>query len=246
MSKPILFVFLISHYCEKARWALDYCGVDYDVSTLMPATHAATVKKAGAKGSALPILRTIDGQIIEGSADILAWANENGERKIFSNEASTKLEKQADKVLGVHTRRWFYSEALLDCPDIVKPVFGKGASILDKLILNFAWPKITKVMIKRMDLGAQQELDSKAIVLTEFDNLDALLKAKTDDSPFLINGQLSNADIAIASLIAPLLEPKKHPASSVLRLPPRLESFKSELQKRPFAHWLHRLYEESR
>jgi len=26
---PRLYIFPISHYCEKARWALDYLNVDY-------------------------------------------------------------------------------------------------------------------------------------------------------------------------------------------------------------------------
>lgn len=29
MKKPTLYVFAISHYCEKARWALDFFEVDY-------------------------------------------------------------------------------------------------------------------------------------------------------------------------------------------------------------------------
>jgi len=29
MAIPVLKIFSISRYCEKARWALDYCKVDY-------------------------------------------------------------------------------------------------------------------------------------------------------------------------------------------------------------------------
>ena len=242
MNKPTLYVFLISHYCEKARWALDYCGIEYHLKTLIPATHTVTTKKIGAKRSSLPILQTANG-VIEGSADIIAWANQNGSKSILINDASNALEKQADDVLGVHIRRWFYSEALLDCPEIVKPVFAKGASFKDKCILQFAWPKVVSVMIKRMDLGVQQEQDSKAIVLTELNKLDSLI---SDESVFLIDDQFSNADIAIASLIAPLYRPQKHPASSVFSLPPRIEQLMPELKVQPSGQWLAKLYQNKR
>jgi glutathione S-transferase len=29
MSEPVLYVFAISHYCEKTRWALDHFGIAY-------------------------------------------------------------------------------------------------------------------------------------------------------------------------------------------------------------------------
>lgn len=244
MTKPVLYVFLISHYCEKARWALDYCGIDYEVKTVSPVSHAATAKRIGAKKSSVPILRTASG-VIQGSAAIVDWAHKNASNghKININAASLALEKQADDVLGVHVRRWFYSEALIDCPNTVKPVFTKGASLKEKIVLQLAWPKIVSVMIKRMDLGAQQEQDSKAIVLAELDSLDGLVSR---ESPFLVDGQFSNADIALAALIAPLFKPAKHPVSAVIKLPPRIQQMVPELNARPCGQWLKALYESKR
>jgi glutathione S-transferase len=247
MTKPILHVFLISHYCEKARWALDYCGIDYELKLLSPVTHSMIAKKIGAKSTGLPILQTTGG-VIEGSADIVAWANQNGSKPILINEASNALEKRGDDVLGIHIRRWYYSEALVECPQMVKPVFSKGASLKDKVIISLAWPKIVKTMIKRMDLGAQQELDSKAIVLKEFDVLDSLISnsASIEDSGCLVDQQFSNGDIALASLIAPMFGPEKHPANSVFSLPPRVVAMSAELNDRPLSRWVKQGYKQYR
>ena len=244
MTKPILYVFLISHYCEKARWALDYCGIDYEVKTLSPLNHAATAKRIGAKKSSVPILQTNSG-VIQGSADIVDWAQKNATngQQILINAESLALEKQADDVLGVHVRRWFYSETLLDCPNTVKPVFTKGVSLKDKIMLQLAWSKVTSVMIKRMDLGARQEQESKAIVLAELDALDGLIN---QESPYLVGQQFSNADIAWAALIAPIFKPAKHPVSSVITLPPRIQQISAELSARPCGQWLLALYENNR
>lgn len=246
MKKPVLYVFLISHYCEKARWALDYCGIDYQLKTLMPATHSKVTQRIGAKGSGLPILQT-QSEVIQGSAAIIDWAQkkaqENDEHSLLVNAESNALEKKADDVLGIHIRRWFYSEALVDCPEIVKPVFSKGASLKDKFILQLAWPKIVSVMIKKMDLGYEQEQESKKIVLAELDKLDSLL---TGSPKYLVDNQFSNADIALASLIAPFFRPKEHPASSVFNLPPRIQQELPSLEARPSSQWLNALYRNKR
>ena len=114
MQKPILHVFLISHYCEKARWALDLAGVDYSVNLLSPLKHAKTTKRIGAKRSALPILQC-ESDLIQGSADIIAWANEqaslSGDSVLRFTDESVDMEKRLDDILGVHVRRWFYSES---------------------------------------------------------------------------------------------------------------------------------------
>jgi len=246
MQKPILYVFLISHYCEKARWALDYCGVDYQVKLLSPLVHAKTVKQAGAHSSGLPVLKTPDG-VIQGSADIVAWASaqaiDNGKEGLLITPESLEIEKRLDDVLGIHVRRWFFSESMIDCPEIVKPVFSSGASFFGRMTLSLAWGKVVETMIKRMDLGADQEIESRTIVEYELTWLDSMLE---DGRDFLIGDSLSNADIAAASLVAPMFGPPKHPASDILRLPPRVSDFVEQLRPRPFAKWFLKQYQENR
>jgi glutathione S-transferase len=36
MTPPQLYVFAISHYCEKARRALDYLGIEHEIKYLAP------------------------------------------------------------------------------------------------------------------------------------------------------------------------------------------------------------------
>ncbi len=243
MIKPILHVFLISHYCEKARWALDRCGIDYELNLLSPINHVKTARAIGAAGSGLPILQVGD-ETIQGSAQIVAWANQHSRSlELLINDKSIALEERFDDLLGVHIRRWYYSESLIDCPEIVRPVFAEGSGLLGRLTLKLVWPKVVGVMIKRMDLGSEQELESKAIVETELEWLDTLV---SDGRTFLVGDALSNADIAAASLIAPMFEPDKHPASSVFSLPTRVEQTVGKWKDRPFARYLTHLYQHYR
>ena len=69
-TKPQLITFGISHYCEKARWALDWHGVDYDEIGWPPGLHFILAKRCGAKDTTLPIL--LDGKrVIQGSDAII-------------------------------------------------------------------------------------------------------------------------------------------------------------------------------
>ena len=45
--KPTLYIFAISHFCEKARWALDYLGIEYQLVHLAPGLHMSAAKKTG-------------------------------------------------------------------------------------------------------------------------------------------------------------------------------------------------------
>src|SRR6187397_1237510 len=48
--------FGFSHFCEKARWALDWHGIAYQEIGWPPGVHRILAKRCGAKGTTLPIL----------------------------------------------------------------------------------------------------------------------------------------------------------------------------------------------
>lgn len=128
---PVLYVFAISHYCEKARWTLDYLGIDYALVHLPPGTHAQVANELGAPTSSLPIL-AVGETVIQGSDAIFDWASAASKKTDRRLEPDVSLQKEArlieqrlDAIAGVQTRRYFYSEALVEHPEIVLPVFAK-------------------------------------------------------------------------------------------------------------------------
>ena len=60
--KPRLITFGISHFCEKARWALDWHAIDYKEIGWPPGLHRILAKRCGAQGTTLPIL--LDGDTV--------------------------------------------------------------------------------------------------------------------------------------------------------------------------------------
>ena len=243
MTKPDLYVFSISHYCEKAKWALNHLRIDYDLHPLLPGPHIAFAKKLGLRRGALPILRT-ESEVIQGSSSILDWAESVSEQNLSPNGSVTaEVETRLDDILGVHLRRQFYSEALVEFPATVKPIFMYGLGMVDKLKLALLWPFVKNKMIAAMDLGYEEGLASRAIVEAELAWLDGLL---VDGNQYLVNDQFSRADITAASLLAPLVMPEQYPMAKLMQLPPRVSQDRAQWIDRPVFNWVRQVYLEHR
>lgn len=248
MNVPVLYIFAISHYCEKARWALDYLGVDYRLQYLSPVSYLKQVRSLGVPDTSLPILAT-GSQAVQGSAQIIDWAEAHKGNEASSLEAGAdsaaarEIERRLDDVAGVHLRRYYYSEALLDRPQTVRPIFARDLCWHQRLILRLAWERIRQYMIRGMDLGVAQGLESRNVVKAELDWLDSLL---ADNRAFLLGERFSRADLAAASLLSPLVLPPQHPTYHDLQLPPGIAADLEAWRERPSLRWIRGLYRRYR
>ena len=243
MAKPLLHIFAISHYCEKARWALDHLDVVYDLNVIAPVAHSRKAKRLGLSAAALPILETADGAV-QGSARIIDWADgaaagDKAKLTPADDQLCRAIESRLDDALGIHVRRYYYSEAVIEYPQSVKQIFIEHLPPMQKRLVSFGWGKICKFMIASMDLGKSQGLESKNIVEAELDWLDSLL---SDGRNFLIDNQFSRTDITAASLLAPLVTPPEHPTYSGLTLPPGVAAAVAAWQDRPSFTWARDIY----
>lgn len=71
--KPKLVTFAASHFCEKARWALDWHGISYEEVGWPPGLHQILAKRAGARATTVPMVLEAD-NVIQGSGNIIDWA----------------------------------------------------------------------------------------------------------------------------------------------------------------------------
>ena len=248
MSTTKLYVFTISHYCEKARWAFSALGVEHELIPLSPIEYFKVANKLGLKTGSVPFISTDipTTQVIQGSAKIIDWADRQqaGGPTLGSDvEEVVQIEQRLDATLGVQVRRLFYSEALVSYPKSIHAIFAHGLPLMDKLKLRLAWPKVRSIMIQRMDLGADQFEDALQQVETELDWLDSLLGAGND---YLYGNKFSRADIAAASLLAPIASPANHPAAELISLPPQLAALARDWQARPFFQWIDAMYSKHR
>ena len=119
-SERILVTIPISHFCEKARWALERAGLDYTEKRHIQLVHWAAVKRAGG-GRTAPVLRTADGPCSPSRAAILRYADEHTPpaQRLYPADAGERaevvaLERRFDTVLGPEGRRWLYDQVFSD------------------------------------------------------------------------------------------------------------------------------------
>jgi glutathione S-transferase len=245
VSPPLLYVFQISHYCEKVRWALDQLHIDYTLKVVPPGAHRAMAARFGLSGSSVPFLVGADG-VLQGSAVIIDWADGHA-TEIASlqpaDERARGIEARLDDVAGVHVRRYFYSAALVDEPKPVKAMFADGLSLPHKLLHQATWPTVRKMMIRFMDIGHAQGIESRDVLDAELTWLDELL---ADGRAYLCDDRFTRVDITAASLWAPLVLPPKHPAYAGMPLPQRLQGDLERWHDRPAFSWVRDLYARHR
>jgi glutathione S-transferase len=250
MTTPVLYIFAISHYCEKARWALDYLNIEYRLQHISPITHVKFVRALGVADTSLPVL-TAGSLTLQGSSRIIDWAEaQNGPGKrslevdnITDISSAREIEQRLDDVAGVHVRRFYYADALLNQPQKVRPIFCAKLTWQEQIMLRLAWGRICKYMIHELDLGVEQGRESRRIIETELNWLDGLL---ADERPFLLGDHFSRVDIAAASLLSPLVLPPEHPTYHNLHLPPGVAADVAGWQERRSIRWSGEIYRNYR
>jgi glutathione S-transferase len=146
-------------------------------------------------------------------------------------------------MIGVHARRLYYSEALVEHPLTVLPIIADYLDEAEAKLVRGIWQFIATTMIELMDLGGEQGLESRGIVIQQLDWFDTLLD---DGRDYLIGDTLTRVDISVASLLAPLVNAPEHPTYANLQVPPRLALDLAEWQSRPISQFVTRMYKRHR
>ena len=248
-ASPQLITFAASHFCEKARWALDWHQITYQEVGWPPGLHLVLCKSCGAKQTTVPILFDGD-EVIQGSGAIINWADtkdeDEGRRLTPAQESRSEameIERRADEVIGVHVRRLTLAELLPDYAHMVKPALFYRASGWRRLVGNMMWPVSWRVMMRMYEIRPGAAAESRAILEEEFDWLDAKL---ADGRPYLAGDLFSRADLAVASLLANFAQPNELATTHSMPGPEALEADLACWSERPVMRWVRTIYETHR
>ncbi len=218
-----------SHYCERARWAMDYSGLDYTEAGHAPFFHAYYNRKAGAKRT-VPSLVTPEG-VLTDSADILDYVHRSGATLYPEGQRANikSWEHLFDRRLGVPARAWAYIY-LKDAPEVVHELLAGGDARQYKTLKPVV-PQLVKLIAKnyRATSGRRQYLENQLNAM--LDQCDHVLR---DGRRFFCGDTFTAADITLCSLFGVLLNPPEYGYPY-----PATETFPEAMQKQ-MALWSER------
>jgi glutathione S-transferase len=250
-SQPCLLITIpISHYCEKARWALDRAGVRYREQAHLQLIHWLAVRRAGG-GTTVPVLVCGD-RVLADSADIVDEADANAPpgQRLYPDDPSAAAEVRAlqrdfDTRLGPHGRRWMYFE-MRGRRDLAIAYASTGVPTWERRALALAYPAIVRGIDRFLDITAATAAQSKAEVRKVF---DTVAKRLSDERPYLCGDRFTAADLTFAALAASVLMPPEYgvPLPQPEELPVAMAAVVREFREHPAgAHALAMFREERR
>lgn len=219
-----LYQFPVSHFCEKARWGLDYKGVPWTAVNLLPGPHVGQVRKrfgAALQRASVPILVHGD-QVVQGSGAILTWLDHTWpERRLTPTQAQDaslvlEWEKYLDQSVGVPIRLWSYQHVLPQRALALHLLAGH-APWWSRSLYRLAWPKIAVRMRAAMKIDAAHAEAALQQMEWAFDRLDQAL----DGRDWLVGNQFTRADLTACALLGSLCRPGAGDGASA-GLPPGL------------------------
>ena len=159
-----LYQFEFSHFCEKARWALDYKGLAHMRKNLLPGLHSGVARKL-APSSSLPILLD-DRTVVQDSTSIITYLDEKYPEHLLTpcdaREAKEALawEEYLDDEIGVSVRLWFYYHALPERACALRFLLD-GAPWYGRPLLTLIYPRLRTAMTALMNIDAETARQSE-------------------------------------------------------------------------------------
>jgi glutathione S-transferase len=240
--QPVLWHLEISHYNEKARWALDYKGVAHVRRAVTPGLQQVTARRLRA-GRTVPILE-VDGRAIGDSTRIIEeierrWPEpplypaDPGERN-----RALDLEDYFDEECGHDARRVLFADNLAE-PETFLAMFGVG-----RPRIRLLQALLRRVVKWRFQIRPETVEESRAKVRAALDRIEA----DVGPSGYLVGDSFSVADLTAASMLGLIVVPPEFP---YINVPPgertaEFRRYRDSLKERPGFKWVEEMYARHR
>jgi len=227
----------ISHYGERARWALDMCSVEYEERHhLQMFSWGAALGLGGRKY--LPVLVAGD-DVRNDSTSIMRFAAEHGAPLYPTDD---DLDRELAGEFGVETRRtayaWFF-RALDSC---LHYNFGR-APRAEVLAFRAMTPVARAFLARYLDVSPASVARGEQLIDRTFDRVATLL---SDGRRYLAGDRFSAVDLTFAAMSAPALLPQRYgvPMPTLDEVPSDVAARARSRRAHPAGAYATRLYHE--
>jgi glutathione S-transferase len=245
----VLVTIPISHYCEKARWALDRAGVDYEEDAHLQFIHRFAARRAGG-GTTVPVL-VCDIGVLSDSADILDYADSRApaDRRLYPDDPAAtaeirELERDFNDRLGPDGRRWMY-HLLRRRRDLVSRYGAYGVPTFEKVMLPVVYPAVYAWIDRHLEITPESADASINDVRVVF---DAVAERLADGRPYLCGDVFTAADLTFSALSAAVVMPPGYGVvlPPIDELPPAAAVVVRELRAHPAGQHTLAMYRDER
>jgi glutathione S-transferase len=235
-----LYQFPFSHFCEKARWALDYKSIAYRAVNLLPGFHIRAMRNLAPK-TCLPVLHD-DGTVVQDSAAIIDYLDARYPIPCLTpcdpqdRREAKEWEQYFDEEIGVTLRLWFYYHTLPD-RRLALGFLLQDAAWHQRPPFLLVYPKLRQAMTQLMNINSESAKQSEERLRAALERLDAAL----DGRRFLVEDRFSRADLTACALLSRYCLPDDIEASA--RFPAAVLRLRDEMKGRHFYQWVRSVYD---
>jgi glutathione S-transferase len=238
-STPVLWQIKVSHYNEKARWALDYKGVPHKRRAPLPLFGSTPAALLMTGRPTFPVLR-LDGRAIGDSTRIV----EALERRYPSpplypadpaeRARALELEDFFDEQLAPYVRRLAFSYTSQEGSKQFLQGVLPDSSPVTLALLRPGGFMTTRATRGRYGATDANRAESRAKILAAMDRIEA----EVGPSGYLVGDTFSVADLTAAALTTPLVRPPERQHLPPIAYPEPLQSFADDIAARPAGVWV--------
>jgi glutathione S-transferase len=244
--RPLLWHIEVSHYNEKARWALDYKGVPHERRAPLPGVHMAIalwLTRGNVK--TFPVLE-LDGQRIGDSSRIIeALETRFPDPRLYPVDPDDRarvlaLEDFIDEEVAPHVRLLGQHEAIKDRENFNRYVSQTGP--WGDRTAGVAGATVAAFLKLRYRINATGAPDlAKRKIEAGLDRLEAVL----DGGDYLVGDTFTVADLTGAAVLYPLVRPPEGP-QAVPPTPEPLRRYFDSFAGRPALRWVSEMFSRHR
>jgi glutathione S-transferase len=243
---PVLWHLEISHYNEKARWALDYKHVRHVRRAVTPALQELRARRLRA-GRTVPILE-LNGRTIGDSTRIIEEVERRWpEPPLYPSDPEERrraleLEEYFDERCGHDLRRVLFNDNLAEPEKFLGMLYGPDHP---RLGLIKALGLVLGPVVKwRYDINPDRVAHSREVVGAAFDKVES----EAGSGGYLVGDSFTVADLTAASILAPIVVPPEFP---YIKLHPderatQFREYRASLKDRLGFKWVEDMYARHR
>ncbi|MDX2170949.1 MAG: glutathione S-transferase [Deltaproteobacteria bacterium] len=244
MTLPLLHHFRLSHYNEKARWALDFKGVRHRRRAYLPGLHMAPLLLLSGQRQ-VPVLRDGAATVVGSAAIVDHLERTHPDPPLYPaapalRAAALEIQTRFDDQVGGPARAAFFFDALQD-PRALAPAYTRGPGPT-RALYRAIFPGVAQVMRRSLHLNAQTAAHGRRCIEEGLD----LVAARGGADGYLVGDCFSIADLAAAAILSPAVLPPEFPYLPPQPYAPLIEQWVARWRDHPGAIWVRTMYRRHR